>query len=134
MNTRIFSLILAAALASNLVYAKKFPLTAAASVPAARGEVETGTDKNGNIEVKLEAEHLAEPDKLSPPKTAYVVWFQERGAEPTMQGQLKVNKKLKGSFRTVTPLKNFDLFVTAESDPGTKVPGGAEILRATVQP
>lgn len=134
MRKQIGLVILAATLGSNFAWGKKFPLTAATSVPAARGEVETDKDKNGNTEVKLETEHLAEPDKLSPPKTAYLVWFQERGGEPALQGQLRVNKKLKGSFRTVTPLKNFDLLVTAESDPNTKTPSGEEVLRATVQP
>ncbi len=133
MKTNLPTLLLAALLAANLLYAKKFPLTASASVPAARGKVETGKDKNGNTELKLEAEHLAEPDKLSPARTAYVIWFQDRGAEPETQGQLRVDKNLKGKFKTVTPLKNFDVFVTAESDPTTKTPSGTEVLRATVQ-
>ena len=133
MNRGILVFVVTSILALNTAYGKKIPLTAAASVPAARGEVETGRDKNGNTEVKLQTEHLAEPDKLTPPKTAYLVWFQERGGEPTMQGQLRVDKKLKGTFKTVTPLKNFDVIVTAESDPNVKAPGGTEVLRATVQ-
>jgi hypothetical protein len=36
--------------------AKKFPLTAAESVPAARGEVDVGRDKNGNTKVELKVE------------------------------------------------------------------------------
>ena len=127
-------LVLTAALALNSAYAKKFQLTAASSVPAARGVVETGRDKNGNTEVKMKVEHLARPESLTPPKTAYVVWFQEKGGETANQGQLTVNKKLEGTFRTVTPLKNFDLFVTAEQEPGTKTPSGSEVLRTSVQP
>src|SRR5215213_3080912 len=66
--------------------AKKFPLTAAESVPAARGEVDVGRDKNGNTKVELKVEHLAAPENLTPPKAAYIVCFQERGAEPLNQG------------------------------------------------
>ena len=112
--------------------AKKFPLTAAASVPAARGEVDVGRDKNGNTKVELKVEHLAAPENLTPP--AYVVWFQERGAEPLNQGLLKPGGDLKATFRSITPLKTFDVLVTAESDPNTKSPGGPEVMRASVQP
>jgi hypothetical protein len=41
--------------------AKKFPMTASSVVPGARGQVEIDKDKNGNIRVKMEVEHLANP-------------------------------------------------------------------------
>jgi hypothetical protein len=126
-------MVLVAVLASNNAYGKKFPLTATSVVPAARGGIDIGKDRNGNTKVKMEAEHLAEPGKLTPARTAYVVWFQEKGADAMTQGQLRIEKNLKGSFQTVTPLKNFDVFVTAESDPSTKQPSGTEVFRATVQ-
>ena len=114
--------------------AKKFPLTAAASVPAARGQVDVGRDKNGNTRVELKVEHLAAPENLTPPQAAYVVWFQERGSEPLNQGLLKPGGDLKATFQSVTPLKMFDVLITAESDPNTKSPGGSEVMRASVQP
>jgi hypothetical protein len=114
--------------------AKKFPLTADKSVPAARGQVDVGQDKNGNTKVQVEVEHLAMPDNLTPPKAVYVVWFQERGSEPLSQGALKPNKNLKATFKGVTPMKSFDVFVTAEADAMVKVPSGTEVLRANVQP
>ena len=110
------------AIASSTAFGKRFPLTATSAVPAARGKVDIGKDSNGNTKVKMEAEHLAEPGKLSPPRTEYVVWFQEKGGEAQTQGRLRIDKNLKGSFETSTPLKNFDVFVTAESDPSTKQP------------
>ena len=114
--------------------AKKFPLTAAASIPAARGQVDVGHDKNGNTKVEVKVEHSATPENLTPPRTAYVVWFKERDAEPLNQGVLKPGKDLKATFRSVTPLKTFDVVITAESDPNTKTPAGSEIMRTTVQP
>jgi hypothetical protein len=133
MNVRIAAMLLVGMVASSQGYAKKYPLAATAVVPAARGKIETGKDKNGNTKLKLEAEHLAEPGKLSPPKTAYVVWLQEKNAAPETQGQLRVDKNLKGTFETTTPLKSFDVFVTAESDPASKQPNGTEVFRVTVQ-
>jgi hypothetical protein len=119
---------------SSVGNAKKFPLTAAASVPAARGQVDVGNDKNGNTKVEVKVEHLATPDSLTPPKTVYVVWFQERGGEPQSQGVLKPGKDLKATFQSVTSMKTFDVLVTAESDPSTKTPSGTEVMRASVQP
>ena len=115
--------------------ARKFPLTAAPSVPAARGDVEVDHDNNGNTKLKMKAEFLSPPDALTPPATAYIVWIQERGGSvgPQPQGQLKVDKNRKAHFETVTPAKNFDLFVTAEQDPTVKAPTGTEVLKATIQ-
>lgn len=114
--------------------AKKFPLTADKAVPAARGQVDVGRDKNGNTKVELEVEHLAMPENLTPPRTMYVVWFQERGSEAMSQGALKPDKNLKARFKGVTPMKSFDVFVTAESDAMVKAPSGPEVLRGSVQP
>lgn len=134
MKSRFSFFVLVAAFAlSTTAYGKKFPLTASPAVPAARGQVETSKDSNGNLKVKLETEHLASPEMLTPARTVYIIWFQEIGGEPATQGQLRVDKKLKGTFKTTTPLKNFAVFVTAESDPNTKAPAGAEVLRATIQ-
>jgi hypothetical protein len=47
---------------------------------------------------------------------------------------LKPNKDLKATFKSVTPMKSFDVFVSAESDPNAKTPSGTEVLRASVQP
>jgi hypothetical protein len=82
----------------------------------------------------LKVEHLATPENLTPPRTAYVVWFQERGGEPLNQGVLKPGKDLKATFRSVTPLKVFDVFITGESDPNTKLPGEPEVMRTGIQP
>jgi hypothetical protein len=114
--------------------AKKFPMTAATIVPGARGVVEIDKDKNGNTRVNMEVQFLANPESLTPPASVYVVWLLQKDGSPENQGQLKVDKKLKANFKTVTPVKSFDLFVTAERDSTIKVPNGAEVLRATIQP
>lgn len=121
------------ALVCAVAYGKKFPMTAATIVPGARGEVEVGKDKNGNTKLKMTVKYLASPDALTPPAAAYVVWLQERGGTPENQGQLKVDKKLKASFETTTPSRNFDFFVTAEQEASTKAPSGAEVLRTSIQ-
>jgi hypothetical protein len=113
--------------------AKDFPLTASTLVPAARGQVEFSNEKGGNNKVKVKAEHLALPANLVPPRTAYVVWFQERDASPAIQGVLKINKDLKAEYQATTPWKNFTVLVTAENETSPAAPSGPEIFRAVVQ-
>ena len=130
---RLASLVIALTLCTVGLIAKKFPLTAATTVPAARGDVEIGKDRNKNTEIKMKVEHLAKPESLTPPRSSYVVWLQEKGSEAENQGQLRLDKKLQGNFRGVTPRKNFDVFITAEQDPAVKAPAGPEVMRATIQ-
>jgi hypothetical protein len=60
--------------------------------------------------------------------------LQERGGNAANQGQLKMDKNLKATFKAETPFKSFEVFVTAEQDPRITGPSGAEVLRATIQP
>jgi hypothetical protein len=116
------------------MWARKFALTGSARVPAASGEVETKTDHNGNTQVDLKVGNLAKPGALTPPATAYVVWFRMEGADPQNEGVLRIDDHLKGEFRTRTPWKVFDVSITAESDPAVKVPTDEGVLRTRVQP
>jgi hypothetical protein len=92
-----------------------------------------GQDKNGNTEVHLKVEFLPKPSSLTPPAENYIVWFRQQGSEPEAQGQLKVDDNRRGEFKTTTHMKNFDVFVTAESESVPKAPTGPEVLRATIQ-
>ena len=113
--------------------AKSFPLAAGSTNPAATGNVDSAKDKNGNIEVTIKTEHLAKPGMLTPAATTYVVWFREPNGEPINQGHLKVDKNLKGEFKTTTHLENFEVFITAENDPNTKIPSDQVVLKTNVQ-
>src|SRR4051812_2097092 len=104
--------------------AKKFPLTANSIVPAARGHVEVSKDRNGNIQVNLEVQFLANPQNLSPSASVYVVWLQEPDGIAVNHGQLKVDKKLNASFETITPFKSFAVFITGERDANSRTPAG----------
>jgi hypothetical protein len=112
--------------------AKDFPLVASSIVPAAKGSVDVDKDRNGNTELKIKVEHLAQPENLSPSQSSYVVWLQDKESEPENLGELRVNGKLEGSFQTVTPHKSFDLFVTGEKDATAKTPYGPEVLRTRI--
>lgn len=114
-------------------WANKYHLVASSIVPAATGDVDLHTDKNGNTIVEIKVERLARPSQLTPPSRAYVVWFTQEGSPPTNEGELKVNGDLKGEFKTTTPLKTFEIRITAVNDPMTKTASGPLVMRATVQ-
>jgi len=112
---------------------KQFPLTASSIVPAARGHVDVDKDKNGNLKVDVQVEHLANPQNLTPAASTYVVWLQDRAGSIENKGQMKVDKSLSGRFEMTTSMKSFDLFVTGERDFNAKMPYGPEVLRASIQ-
>ena len=132
---KLYAICLTFALLCTLAYAaKKYPMTAASMVPGARADVAITKDKNGNTRLKMTVQHLSNLENLTPRANAYVVWLQERGGNSENQGQLKMDKNLKATFQTVTPLKSFDVIFTAEQDVRAKDPSGPEVLRATIQP
>ena len=120
---------------SVLAYAAtKYKMTNTTVVPAARGQVEVSIDKkNGNTQVQIKVKYLAPPENLASPKSMYLVWYQESGGNPESQGRLRIDKNLDGSFENTTVFKNFDLWITAESDAAVKMPAGQEVLRTTVR-
>ncbi|MGD0201663.1 MAG: hypothetical protein ABSD27_13005 [Bryobacteraceae bacterium] len=132
---KLYAICLTFALLCTVAYAaKKYPMTAASIVPGARAEVAISKDENGNTRLKMRVQHLANLENLTPRASAYVVWLQERGGNSANQGQLKMDKNLRATFETVTPLKSFDVFVTAEQDFRAIAPSGPEVLKATIQP
>jgi hypothetical protein len=137
MNRKIFyrfALLCGAVLAVATVgWAKTYHMTSSKTVPAAAGEVNVAKEKNGNIRVDIKVKHLAKPGNLTPPANTYVVWLQQEGSQPQSQGEMKVGDDLNGELKTTTPLKNFHVSITAETDSQTKNPSDQIVLRATVQ-
>ena len=137
MNRRIFyrlALLFGVVLAVTTAgWAKNYHMTSTSIVPAAAGEINVDKEKDGNIQVHVEVEHLAKPGKLTPPANTYVVWLQEADSQPHSLGQLKVGDDLKGELKASTPLNNFKVFITAETDSQTRTPSDQVVLRTTVQ-
>lgn len=100
-------------------------LQASPTQPAAEGAVKFGVAKNDNTSVNLSVKHLAKPEKLQPSESAYVVWTKrDANAEPQNIGALQVDKNLTGTLNTVTPLHQFEIFVTAEPNGQAQQPSG----------
>jgi hypothetical protein len=101
--------------------------------PSAQGTIVTSTDRNGNTEVEVKVKHLAKPQKLVPPRQAYLVWVQPKGAQPELLGALRVNDDLEGSLKATTTQKDFEVLVTAEDTMNPQVPSSNVLLRGDVE-
>ncbi|EKD31068.1 MAG: hypothetical protein ACD_77C00410G0002 [uncultured bacterium] len=90
--------------------------------PAAKGSVKVKEDSNKNYRIKIHIVDLAEPERLSPPRNAYVVWMVADDNVPKNIGQIKTStalfsNKLKADFESVSVEKPKKIFITAENDP-----------------
>jgi hypothetical protein len=111
-----------------------YDLTASSKVPAASGSLKISTGDNGNSRLTIQVRNLAEPSKLTPDASAYVVWVApvDGGAAQNV-GSLQVyGDDLSGSLSTVTPLHDFRVSITAEALAQASAPSGAEVLSVTV--
>lgn len=108
--------------------AKKTTFQNSSVVPAATGKVAVTTDKNKNYVIKMDIDYLAAPDRLSPPKQAYVVWMTNAENETQNLGQIITSGGLKVSFETVAASKPVRIFITAEDDATVVYPGRTLVL------
>ena len=117
--------LLAAGCAKNVRF-KALPL---AGPGGATAKVELTYDRNNNLDVKLS--NVPDPAALKPEYTRYVLW----AATPDRQhfvniGQLRVDEKKKAEIKTLTPLRSFILFITAETAGDVTTPGPDTIFEA----
>lgn len=109
-------------------------LTASPEIPAAQSTAKITSTDNGNTKIDLKVEHLAAPGRVNSTASVYVVWVRadHPDARPQNIGALRVDGDLNGEFIGVTPLKSFDLFVTAESSQAASQPTGNRLLYTSV--
>ena len=104
-------------------------LSVSPKLPAAEGSVKYSATKNDNTRIALKVKHLAQPEKLTPPASVYVVWTRDtRDASAQNIGALKVDTDLNGTLDAETPLHSFDLFITAEASGQVQLPSGPSLL------
>ena len=97
--------------------------------PAALGEAKIRADRNNNTRVELDVRHLAPPQNLTPPKSAYVVWFESPEGKTLNMGQLIVGSDRRARFDAVTPLKVLRVLITAEDRVLAESPSNQVVLR-----
>ena len=112
---------------------KEYPMSASSSVPAAAGIVKVQRDKDsGNTKLDIRVWHLANPSRLTPSATNYIVWVRPRDGAAVKQGAIRVDKNQKGEVKLVTMAKDFEVIITAEQSENADVPSDFQVLRAAV--
>jgi hypothetical protein len=103
-------------------------------LPLARGgtaevKVELTYDRNNTLTVTME--NLPQPASIKPEYTRYVLWAEASDQpRPVNVGQIRVDDKNNGKLTTLTPFRNFRLFITAETAGDAQAPGPDMIFEA----
>ncbi|MGE5520775.1 MAG: hypothetical protein ACM3VS_12665 [Candidatus Dadabacteria bacterium] len=113
--------------------ATKVPFMVSSVVPAAEGKVTLKKDNNKNYSINVDVINLADPSRLQPSKSTYVVWMESNRNDIKNIGQINssskfLSNKLKGSFSTVSVTKPTKVFITAENDGKIEYPGDMVVL------
>ncbi len=143
LSSVLLALATAAAVLTPACSSAPLNLSASNRVPAAEGTVKAAEAKNGNTSIALKVKTLAPPQKVDAAATTYVVWARPLAAVRTPAGNmerltvnlgaLKVDQSLNGSLETVTPFREFELFVTAEPSATVTAPSNQALLWTTVK-
>lgn len=137
MKTNQFKLTLLAVLASIVVIlsfsscVNKAPFLSSAVVPAAKGTVKVKKDNNQNYLVQIKISNLAGPERLTPPRSTYVVWLMSADDNIKNIGQINISNSLSASFETVSAFRPTKIIVTAEDGPNVLYPSNTDIVLTT---
>ena len=106
-------------------------LNSSPEIPGAVGTVKFKRVEGDDTGIELKVRNLAEPEQLSPPGYAYVAWVRSTPEDsPQNVGALDLGPDLGGVLQAETPLRRFELFVTAEATSDAPQPTGPLLLWA----
>ncbi|MBR9997551.1 MAG: hypothetical protein KFF73_01205 [Cyclobacteriaceae bacterium] len=108
----------------------KIDFPSSSALPAAEVSAKVKEDKNNNYNIKLEAEHLADPGRLNPSRNVYVVWLESENNTSQNLGQLTAGGSKKASLETVTSYKPRRIFITAEDQADIDWPRGEVVFES----
>jgi hypothetical protein len=122
----IFLCMAIAALATACATKTKFPVSTV--IPVAEITVSKKMDKQNNYKIEVTAKYLASPERLTPPRNAYVVWINTQDGMKNI-GQLHNKNGKTTTLKTVTAFDPLEVIITAEDVGSVSYPGGIEITR-----
>lgn len=98
-----------------------------AALPPARGgeasvRVELTYDRNNTLRIQLS--NVPDPSAINPTYTRYVLWVATPDRQTVVNaGQIRVDENRRAEMQTLTPLRDFVLFITAETRGDVTSPG-----------
>ena len=107
---------------------RKIAFEKSSVVPSAEGKVIIKRDDNKNYAIEVNVTNLADPERLTPKRNAYVVWLQTDDNNTRNMGQMKSSSGLfsstmKGTLKSVSVAKPTKVYITAEDSPDAGNPG-----------
>ncbi|MFO7844492.1 MAG: hypothetical protein R6V16_11840 [Bacteroidales bacterium] len=108
--------------------AQKIPFKQSSVVPAAEGYVKIRADNNNNNIIKIRIKNLAEIQRLDPAMQTYVVWMVTDRETTDNIGRINSSNNLRVSFKAVSSFQPIKIFITAEVNESTQVPGETIVL------
>jgi len=123
--------ILASVIVSFSACSTKAQFLSSAVVPAARGTVQISKDFNKNYVVKINVYDLAGSDRLTPPRSTYVVWLVTADNRAKNIGQINTSNSLDANFETVSAFRPSKIMITAEDDANLLYPSYSEVILTT---
>ncbi|MCC5917024.1 MAG: hypothetical protein JJU02_06820 [Cryomorphaceae bacterium] len=100
--------------------------------PAADMTAKKSKDNQGNFNLEIVVENLADVGRLDPPMKNYSVWIVTNEFGVRNVGKLNVKNLKKTTFNTVTPFDFYEVFITAEKKGDLEYPAGVEIARTKI--
>ncbi|MBZ9729292.1 hypothetical protein LB467_06295 [Salegentibacter sp. JZCK2] len=129
-SIKILSITIILAVMTSCSETIKFPVSKI--VPAADISAEVKEQGDPNYLVTIEANNLASPERLEPPKKLYVIWAVSESGVVRNVGHFNQENAEKSTYKASFPYKPIEVFITAENEEGNCLPTGTEITRATL--
>lgn len=108
----------------------KFPVSTV--VPAAEITAKKAKQGQSNYLITLDANNLASPERLLPPRQLYVIWAVSASGVVRNVGHF-INKNAEESvYKASFPYEPVEIFITAEDQEGGCLPSGTEISRVKI--
>ncbi|MDF1559637.1 MAG: hypothetical protein P1P83_05460 [Bacteroidales bacterium] len=117
-----------ALLLSSCATTVTFPVSQLA--PAAEGSTKIRQDKNGNYNITVRVNYLADAERLNPPRSQYIVWVEKDDGSFQNIGILVSDRLNKAKLETTTPFTPYRILITAEDEGAVTWPGPQELFRS----
>lgn len=108
----------------------KFPVSEV--TPAADITAKVTKQGKPNYLVTLEANNLAAPERLEPPRRIYVIWAVSEAGVVRNVGHFIQENAVKATWKASFPYKPVEVFITAETNEGNCLPEGIKISRVII--
>jgi hypothetical protein len=99
----------------------KFPVSDV--LPGANIKAKVKEDDNENTNIEIIANHLANPNRLSPSKSVYVVWGVTDSGMVKNLGKIYQEDTGKVKLEVTTPFEIKEIIITAEDEGNVTSPG-----------